>query len=516
YLHVLSPVQVNVWESAEEQAAAAARAVGDGYGGIVLRPACDGAPAIVHRPYTDGSVYEGGSERGRRCGYGKYTRVKRGVGAAGGDAAAAGTGDDDTDDDALLGTLRDDTILEYEGMWADDQPHGNGTARYADGAVYVGDFVACRRVGFGTLTWPDESTPLAAPPVMTVSVSQEALKPAAGAATSLTSPLPSRGRRRSSASDGKRGGAGGRATSAVAMVDVPATSEAVAPLTTPAAEPVRYEPPLWLRWVTAPPSGSATLLDTLTQRCELLPSAATGTSSSRISKVEGTFKDGEPSGEVRVSYAHGGVYEGSWCRGVPHGVGVYTYTSAINSVPVVQSFANMALNGDASSSKLESSRAGGSGCTVTEGDAASQARVYVAGEWQHGQLHGATCTWRGTLAYGLLDEYVGGYVLGIREGHGTWRRDAEGTTYTGTFRAGLPNGDGVKRYADLTVYDGKFRQGLRCGRGTLVYANGDILVGMWADDLTNGVGRLRRRASGMEVECVYERGVLVSQTVVRQ
>lgn len=46
-------------------------------------------------------------------------------------------------------------IKVYDGDMVDEEKHGVGEYRYADGTVYTGEWHRGQRQGFGTLTSPD-------------------------------------------------------------------------------------------------------------------------------------------------------------------------------------------------------------------------------------------------------------------------------------------------------------------------------------------------------------------------
>ncbi|MBF0553355.1 MAG: DnaJ domain-containing protein [Nitrospirae bacterium] len=69
----------------------------------------------------------------------------------------------------------------------------------------------------------------------------------------------------------------------------------------------------------------------------------------------------------------------------------------------------------------------------------------------------------------------------------TW---ADGTTYLGEFKDGMPNGQGVLSYHSGWKYAGEFRSGMPHGEGTLTYPNGTIYAGQWKDGKKNGHGTL--------------------------
>jgi hypothetical protein len=64
------------------------------------------------------------------------------------------------------------------------------------------------------------------------------------------------------------------------------------------------------------------------------------------------------------------------------------------------------------------------------------------------------------------------------DGFGTFSW-ADGSRYTGGFRAGKPHGEGTLLYSDGGSYVGQWRDGSRFGYGTAVYANGSTQSGRW-------------------------------------
>ena len=60
--------------------------------------------------------------------------------------------------------------------------------------------------------------------------------------------------------------------------------------------------------------------------------------------------------------------------------------------------------------------------------------------------------------------------------------------YTGTFKNGLPNGQGIYSNAFGRIYEGGVWNGTYHGRGKLVYDNGDIYVGEFKQGLRHGKG----------------------------
>lgn len=54
--------------------------------------------------------------------------------------------------------MKDELI--YEGSWANDKFHGNGTLYYEDGSYYIGSWNNDQRHGEGTLYNPDKTIKL--------------------------------------------------------------------------------------------------------------------------------------------------------------------------------------------------------------------------------------------------------------------------------------------------------------------------------------------------------------------
>ncbi len=55
----------------------------------------------------------------------------------------------------------------------------------------------------------------------------------------------------------------------------------------------------------------------------------------------------------------------------------------------------------------------------------------------------------------------------------------DGSQYTGTLRAGLPDGLGTCTWTDGNTYDGEWRGGVMHGFGTYLWASGQRYDGEW-------------------------------------
>ena len=109
-----------------------------------------------------------------------------------------------------------------------------------------------------------------------------------------------------------------------------------------------------------------------------------------------------------------------------------------------------------------------------------------------------------------VEEYTGGLVEGVRQGHGTGRwpdgkeyvgqwqngdRHGQGTVtwpngqkYIGEWQGDFATGKAVLSKPDGSVYAGEFLDSQRHGLGTQTYANGATYTGGWKDDHPEGWG----------------------------
>ena len=59
----------------------------------------------------------------------------------------------------------------------------------------------------------------------------------------------------------------------------------------------------------------------------------------------------------------------------------------------------------------------------------------------------------------------------------------DGSTYTGAWKYGKPNGKGTMTDADGSTYTGEFKDGKRNGQGIITDADGSSYSGQWKDGL---------------------------------
>lgn len=128
---------------------------------------------------------------------------------------------------------------------------------------------------------------------------------------------------------------------------------------------------------------------------------------------------------------------------------------------------------------------------------------YYEGEWKKGQPDGF-----GKMIYANGDVYEGNWVLGKMEGQGVMTNQRENITYNGTWKNGLPNGNGTMYMKNFTyeglwnegkilegkvtdpkrnVFEGTFLDGKTVKTGKMTYSNGNWCEGDWENNkLLNG------------------------------
>jgi hypothetical protein len=62
----------------------------------------------------------------------------------------------------------------------------------------------------------------------------------------------------------------------------------------------------------------------------------------------------------------------------------------------------------------------------------------------------------------------------------------DGSSYSGDWKDGFPEGSGTLKFTDGSKQDGKWKDGFPEGPGTLKYIDGSILKGKWKSGMFNG------------------------------
>ncbi|KAG1675772.1 hypothetical protein FOA52_012428 [Chlamydomonas sp. UWO 241] len=82
---------------------------------------------------------------------------------------------------------------------------------------------------------------------------------------------------------------------------------------------------------------------------------------------------------------------------------------------------------------------------------------------------------------------------------------ADGSTYNGILKGGLPDGLGTCSWSDGSSYDGEWRRGLMHGYGTFLWPSGQRYDGEWKDGFRDGIG-VKRYADGSTFDGFWRSG----------
>lgn len=199
---------------------------------------------------------------------------------------------------------------------------------------------------------------------------------------------------------------------------------------------------------------SAAGADSVTQ----VENAAILEGQNQVGTYTGQMVNGVPSGQGRMEYATGEVYEGAWLDGAKNGQGTMTYTEddPLGRITYTGEWANDAINGTGTMNLVYGT---------------------YQGEWENNMTHG----W-GTMTMEEGYRYEGELDHGTVSGYGTMTYP-NGDVYQGQFANGTRSGEGTYTAADGSVYEGSWAEGLRNGYGILYDPNGTVLyAGNWVND----------------------------------
>lgn len=181
---------------------------------------------------------------------------------------------------------------------------------------------------------------------------------------------------------------------------------------------------------------------------------------------EGTWADDAPSGRGRIEFVGGSRYEGAVAAGQPEGEGLMTHA-----------------NGDQHQGRFHAGQPDGPGRLRWQGGTQLEAR------WQAGATV-CPCT----LNFPDGRVYVGDMRETQPHGRGTMRFPA-GDSYEGEFGQGVPEGQGTYRWRNGDYYTGQWQAGRRHGQGRFVWSTGDVWEGRFADNAQTSDGTLTRASA---------------------
>lgn len=189
-----------------------------------------------------------------------------------------------------------------------------------------------------------------------------------------------------------------------------------------------------------------------------------------VADVEGhTF-----SGNGKITWANGDVFEGDLQKGQRHGKGAFIWA-----------------NGNRYTGDWVNDTPRGTGTLQ-----------FANGDLYEGEVVDGTPKGRGKMAYASGDSYVGQFSTGVPQGQGlyVWKN---GQQFEGAWLNGKSNGQGRLKFASGDVFEGTVHEGVPQGTGTFTWTNGDKYVGQWQAGKKHGEGTFTWK-SGDYWQGVYE------------
>ena len=182
-------------------------------------------------------------------------------------------------------------------------------------------------------------------------------------------------------------------------------------------------------------------------------------------RYRGTWVNDVPQGKGSLKFASGNQYDGDVAQGLPHGTGRMVYAS-----------------GDSFQGRFIQGKPDGSG-TYRWANGQS-----YEGPWSNDQPNG-----RGVLVYANGNRYEGNLLNGVPDGNGTLNY-ASGDVYSGQFSQGQAHGEGTYTWKAGDRYSGQWQTGLKHGQGKLEWASGDRWEGQFENDAQTVRGTLTRKS----------------------
>ncbi len=165
------------------------------------------------------------------------------------------------------------------------------------------------------------------------------------------------------------------------------------------------------------------------------------------------------SGNGKIVWAHGDVYEGDMRQGQRHGQGKMTWANGQH------------YDGD-----------------WVRDLATGQAKLRFAnGNQYEGLVLDGTPQGAGRMQYASGGTYGGQFKAGEPHGRGLYRWK-NGQQFDGEWRNGSPNGEGKLQFATGNQFEGSVANGVPQGQGRLIFTSGDLFVGQFANGQPDGQG----------------------------
>ena len=247
-------------------------------------------------------------------------------------------------------------------------------------------------------------------------------------------------------------------------------------------------------------------------------------------KYVGQFKNGEIHGIGACYYTDGSKYQGEWHHRFPDGRGTKTLADGrqwtgqwIKGQPVDNQGAILATMFPEALEEDDGTNIQ-SGCI--SGDCINGIGIfaYADGSKYEGEFYQGKPDGNGSFYYANEDTFVGTFKKGYKHGKGIYQkmdgsqtvgewRDGEyqGNTIanaskTGCISGNCKDGEGVYVYKNKTAkYIGSFKDGVPYGQGKVAYSNGEEYNGNWVNGAFDGIGTLYQM-DGTKVTGYWQNG----------
>jgi hypothetical protein len=117
---------------------------------------------------------------------------------------------------------------------------------------------------------------------------------------------------------------------------------------------------------------------------------------------------------------------------------------------------------------------------------------------------------KGTMSYANGNSYAGEFRNGVPHGLGKMTF-ALGGNYEGEFSEGKPNGRGTLLLPNGNIYVGQFQDFLMHGQGTFSYKDGRKYVGEFRESKRHGLGTLYKSDGSVDKQGRWEDGAFVGK-----
>ncbi|MBK7406909.1 MAG: caspase family protein [Saprospirales bacterium] len=257
----------------------------------------------------------------------------------------------------------------------------------------------------------------------------------------------------------------------------------------------------------------------------------------------GEFRDGEIHGIGACHYSDGSKYQGEWVYRYPEGRGTKTLPDGTKWTGRWKKGQPVDEKGDVVTNlfpgkEIAAEEGDGNiqtGCVSGDCQNGDGAFAYADGSKYEGQFAHGKPNGKGVFAHFDGDRYEGGFKEGFPHGQGTlYGKDGDVTSgiwekgeyigkqavvtapQSGCIEGDCKNGRGtfVKK-EDASRFVGSFRNGLPYGEGVMYFANGERYTGQWSDGNFDGKGSLLLM-DGTEVKGFWTAGKYVGETLPKE